>query len=52
MSWQVDEGSVVTFGNQAAFRTWNRAEQKMIFNALFNGPAEKLDPSQFAAIAD
>jgi hypothetical protein len=52
VSWQVGKGSVVTFGNQAAFRTWNRGEQKMIFNALFNGPAQKLSPQQFAAIAD
>jgi len=52
VSWQVGKGNVVTFGNQPAFRTWNRAEQKMIFNALYNGPSEKLTPEAFAAIAD
>ncbi|MGP4020381.1 M14 family metallopeptidase [Saccharopolyspora sp. 5N708] len=52
VSWQIGKGSVVTFGNQASFRTWNRGEQKMIFNALFNGPSLKLSPDQFAAIAD
>lgn len=52
VSWQVGKGSVVTFGNQAAFRTWNRGEQKMVFNALFNGPSQKLTPEQFAALAD
>lgn len=52
VSWQVGKGSVVTFGNQAAFRTWNRGEQKMVFNALFNGPAEQLSPERFAGIAD
>ncbi|HYQ68512.1 M14 family zinc carboxypeptidase [Actinophytocola sp.] len=52
VSWQVGEGNVVTFGNQPAFRTWNRAEQKMIFNALYDGPANKLTPEAFAAIAD
>jgi hypothetical protein len=51
VDWQVGKGSVVTFGNQPAFRTWNRAEQKMVFNALYNGPAQKLTPEQFAAIA-
>ncbi|MPZ84293.1 MAG: hypothetical protein GEV28_29395 [Actinophytocola sp.] len=52
VSWQVGKGSVVTFGNQAAFRTWNRGEQKMVFNALFDGPSQKLTPEQFAALAD
>lgn len=52
VSWQIGDGDVVTFGNQSAFRTWNRAEQKMIFNALYNGPAENLTPEQFAALAD
>ncbi|MET0135722.1 MAG: hypothetical protein ABW215_19245 [Kibdelosporangium sp.] len=52
VSWQVGKGSVVTFGNQAAFRTWNRGEQEMIFNALFDGPARKRAPHRFAAIAD
>jgi hypothetical protein len=52
VSWQVGKGNVVTFGNQPAFRTWNRAEQKMIFNALYNGPSSKLTPEEFAAIAD
>jgi hypothetical protein len=52
VSWQVGKGSVVTFGNQTSFRTWNRAEQKMVFNALYNGPSQKLTPQQFATIAD
>jgi hypothetical protein len=51
VDWQVGKGSVVTFGNQPAFRTWNRAEQKMVFNALYNGPAQKLTPEQFANLA-
>jgi hypothetical protein len=52
VDWTVGKGSVVTFGNTAGFRTWNRGEQKMIFNALFDGPAAKLTPEQFAALAD
>ena len=52
VDWTVGKGSVVTFGNQAGFRTWNRAEQKMIFNALFDGPSTQLTPEQFATIAD
>jgi len=52
VSWQVGKGSVVTFGNQSAFRTWNRSEQKMIFNALYNGPAAKLAPEQFATLGN
>ena len=52
VDWTVGKGSVVTFGNTAGFRTWNRAEQKMIFNALFDGPSTKLTPEQFAGLAD
>ncbi len=48
VSWQVGDGYVATFGNQTGFRTWNRGEQKMIFNAMYYGPAEQL-PSVGAA---
>lgn len=50
VSWKVGKGNVVTFGNQSAFRTWNRAEQKMIFNSMYYGPSKKLTPGQFAKI--
>jgi hypothetical protein len=52
LEFRVGKGYVVTFGNQAGFRTWNRAEQKMIFNALFHGPSTKLTPEQFAHLGD
>jgi Zinc carboxypeptidase len=51
VDWTVGKGSVVTFGNTAGFRTWNRGEQKMVFNALFDGPATQLTPEQFAGLA-
>ncbi|GAA2113712.1 M14 family metallopeptidase [Actinomadura alba] len=50
MTFNVGKGYVVTFGNQAGFRTWNRAEQKMIFNAAYHGPSEKLAPAEFAEL--
>ncbi|MBC6463199.1 M14 metallopeptidase family protein [Actinomadura sp. HBU206391] len=50
MTFNVGKGYVVTFGNQAGFRTWNRAEQKMIFNAMYHGPSEKLTADRFARL--
>jgi hypothetical protein len=47
LSWTVGSGSVVTFGSQIAFRTWNRGEEKMVFNAMYYGPAQKLTADQF-----
>jgi hypothetical protein len=48
VAWTVGKGYVLTFGSEPAFRTWNRAEEKMIFNAMYNGPAQKLTAQQFA----
>ncbi|GAA3771753.1 M14 family metallopeptidase [Plantactinospora mayteni] len=50
LSWTVGTGSVVTFGSEVAFRTWNRGEAKMVFNALYHGPSAKLTPEQFARL--
>jgi hypothetical protein len=47
LSWTVGKGYVVTFGSEVAFRTWNRAEEKMVFNAMYYGPSQKLTPDQF-----
>ncbi|MBM0224642.1 M14 metallopeptidase family protein [Micromonospora sp. ATA51] len=47
LSWTVGRGSVVTFGSEIGFRTWNRGEEKMIFNAMYQGPSQKLTPDQF-----
>src|SRR5262249_21632163 len=47
LSWTVGTGYVVTFGSEIGFRTWNRAEHKIILNALFYGPSQKLAAGEF-----
>ncbi|GII55910.1 peptidase [Planotetraspora thailandica] len=51
VAFHVGKGYVVTFGSEAGYRTWNRAEQKMVFNSLYYGPSQKLDAEQFAHIS-
>lgn len=51
LSWTVGDGYVVTFGNEIGFRTWNRSEQRMLFNAAYYGPAAKLTADQFRRLA-
>ncbi|WP_051265581.1 M14 family zinc carboxypeptidase [Nakamurella lactea] len=48
VSWTVGKGTVLTFGSEIAFRTWNRSEERMIFNAMYNGPATELTATQFS----
>jgi hypothetical protein len=48
VEFHVGKGYVVTFGNETGYRSWNRAEQKMVFNALYYGPSQKLDAGRFA----
>jgi hypothetical protein len=48
LEFHVGKGYAVTFGSEAGYRTWNRAEQKMVFNALYYGPSRKLGADQFA----
>ena len=43
VSFEVDEGTVVTMGSQIAFRTQPRATFKLLFNAIFQGPATAID---------
>jgi Zinc carboxypeptidase len=50
LSWTVGSGSVVTFASEVSFRTWNRAETRMIFNSMYYGPAGKLTAAQFAKL--
>ncbi|SDK94862.1 M14 family metallopeptidase [Nonomuraea jiangxiensis] len=50
VAFQVGKGYVVTFGSEAGYRTWNRAEQKMVFNSLYYGPSRRLDADQFARL--
>ncbi|MYS20260.1 Zinc carboxypeptidase [Streptomyces sp. DvalAA-14] len=47
LSWTIGDGWVVTFGNEIGFRTWNRSEQRMLFNAAYHGPSTKLTGQQF-----
>ncbi|MEZ5418226.1 MAG: hypothetical protein R2708_12885 [Vicinamibacterales bacterium] len=39
LSFRIGKGSVVTFGSQIDFRAQPRATYKLIFNAMFHGPA-------------
>ena len=43
VAFEVGDGTVVTLGNQAAFRTQPRATFKLLFNALFHGPSTTVD---------
>jgi hypothetical protein len=47
LSWTIGDGYVVTFGSEIGFRTWNRSEQRMLFNAAYHGPSTKLTAEQF-----
>ncbi|WP_078863819.1 M14 family zinc carboxypeptidase [Streptomyces sp. AcH 505] len=47
LSWTVGKGYVVTFGSEIGFRTWNRSEQRVLFNAAYHGPSTKLTAGQF-----
>ncbi|GHH88884.1 peptidase [Streptomyces sulfonofaciens] len=47
LSWTIGRGYVVTFGNEIGFRTWNRSEQRMLFNAAYYGPSTKLTADRF-----
>ena len=48
VAFTVGEGSVVTFGSQIAFRAQTRATFKLLFNAIFQGPAETVSVAQLA----
>ena len=50
VSFEVGEGTVVTMGSQIAFRTQPRATFKLLFNALFHGPATPIDAAQLAQL--
>ena len=50
VAFTVGEGSVVTFGSQIAFRAQTRATFKLLFNAIFQGPAEAVSAAQLARL--
>ena len=50
ISFDVDRGTVVTMGSQVAFRTQARATFKLLFNAIFQGPATPVDAETLATL--
>lgn len=50
VSFAVGQGLVVTMGTQTTFRAQTRATFKLLFNAIFHGPATKIDAEQLAAL--
>ena len=50
VSFEVGEGTVVTMGSQIAFRTQTRGTFKLLFNAIFQGPATKIDAATLARL--
>ena len=50
VSFAVGRGRVVTMGSQIAFRTQTRATFKLLFNAIFHGPATRIDAAQLALL--
>ena len=51
VSFKVGSGSVVTLGSQVDFRTQTRGTFKLIFNAMFQGPATKVDAEQLSRLS-
>ena len=50
VAFNVGDGSVVTMGSQIAFRAQPRAAFKLLFNAIFTGPATSLNSTQLARL--
>ena len=50
VSFRVGDGTVVTMGSQIAFRTQTRATFKLLFNAIFMGPAEEVSAAELARL--
>ena len=50
ISFDVEQGTVVTMGTQVDFRTQSRATFKLLFNAIFQGPATPVDAKSLAAL--
>ena len=50
VSFKVGQGTVVTMGSQIAFRAQTRATFKLLFNAIFHGPSEKVSPEELATL--
>ena len=50
VSFEIGDGIAVTMGSQIAFRTQPRATFKLLFNAIFHGPATPVDAAQLAQL--
>ena len=50
VAFAVGDGRVVTMGSQIAFRTQTRATFKLLFNAIFHGPATRVDAGELARL--
>ena len=50
VSFEVGDGMVVAMGSQIAFRAQTRATFKLLFNAIFQGPATKIDKPTLARL--
>ena len=50
VSFQVGRGTAVTMGSQIAFRTQTRGTFKLLFNAIFQGPAELVTAEELAQL--
>ena len=50
VSFAVGRGRAVIMGSQIAFRSQTRATFKLLFNAIFHGPAEPVTAAELAAL--
>ena len=50
VAFEVGRGTAVTMGSQVAFRTQTRATFKLLFNAIFHGPAEPVTAAELATL--
>lgn len=49
VAFEVGRGTAVTMGSQIAFRAQTRATFKLLFNAIYQGPAEPVTADELAA---
>ena len=47
LAFKIGSGYVVTFGSQIDYRAQPRATYKLIFNAIFHGPATPVSAAEF-----
>ena len=50
VAFEAGRGTAVTMGSQIAFRTQTRATFKLLFNAIYQGPAERVTADELAAL--